>query len=46
MEEEAEKKDGAEIKKPFAIIPTCDILPRGSEEMVIGLCHLHMAKAE
>lgn len=46
MEEETEKKDEAEIKKPFAITPAYDILPRGSEEMVIGLCHLHMAKAE
>src|SRR5712692_4635857 len=35
-----------ELDTPFAITPAYDILLRGSEEMPIGLYHLHMATAE
>ncbi len=33
-------------EEPFAITPAYDILLRGSEQMPIGLYHLHMATAE
>src|SRR5712691_8274265 len=33
-------------EEPFAITPAYDILLRGSEQMPIGLYHLHLASAE
>ena len=35
-----------QIEAPFVITPAYDILLRGSQEMPIGLYHLHMATAE
>lgn len=35
-----------ELDTPFAITPAYDILLRGSEEMPLGLYHLHLATAE